>query len=196
MKSSKETFKKSPVVIIRKKAGTKNALSSPAQPPPRTRAATQTAAPAIAKSQHPAPQPSPTTAAVHLEPGPSKKRQEQQARRALLDTLRTLWPQAFPRDYHHVRPLALGISRDIAARLPEQPLQRISTTIGLFQMLTGPAYYQAILQGGPRYDLDGNPRGEVTPKEQEQAKGELAAFFARRKQRITAKPKSAENSAG
>jgi len=80
----------------------------------------------------------------------------------LLEILRDRWPQAFPRDSRQVRPLAIGIGKDIAAHLPEHSLRRISTTIGIFQHLTGPAYYRAVLQGGARYDLEGNPRGEVT----------------------------------
>jgi sRNA-binding protein len=50
----------------------------------------------------------------------------------------------------------------------------------------GPAYYRAILWGGPRYDLEGNPRGEVTPEEQAQARDELAAFYERRKRKRAA----------
>jgi len=46
-------------------------------------------------------------------------------------------------------------------------------------------YCRALLQGGPRYDLNGNPRGEVTPEEQERAKRDLAAFYERRKQKLT-----------
>jgi sRNA-binding protein len=95
--------------------------------------------------------------------------------------LRERWPQAFPRDYRQVRPLAIGINKDIAAHLPEQPLRRISFVIGIFQHLLGPAYYRAVIQGGPRYDLGGNPRGEVSLKEQEQARRDLHAFYERRK---------------
>jgi ProP effector len=95
--------------------------------------------------------------------------------------LRDRWPQVFPIDFQQVKPLALGIKRDIAVQLPQHSLLRISGAIGVFQRLMGPAYYRAILRGGPLYDLDGNPRGEVTPEEQEQAKRDLAAFFERRK---------------
>jgi sRNA-binding protein len=51
----------------------------------------------------------------------------------------------------------------------------------MFQCLMGPAYSRAVLQGGPRYDLDGNPRGEVTAKEREQAGRDLHAFYERKK---------------
>jgi sRNA-binding protein len=46
----------------------------------------------------------------------------------------------------------------------------------MFQHLMRPAYGRAVLQGGPRYDLNGQPRGEVTLKEQEHARRDLAAF--------------------
>jgi len=127
---------------------------------------------------------------VIAEPGPSKKAQEKQARRELLETLRERWPQTFPRDYRQVRPLAIGIRQDIASHLPEQPLSRIGAVIGLFQHLMGPAYYGAVLKGGPRYDLDGNPRGAVTAEDQDRAKSDLQAFYERRKERQ--KQRSAE----
>jgi sRNA-binding protein len=113
--------------------------------------------------------------------GPSKTQQEKQARRELLEVFCERWPQAFPRDFHQVKPLAIGIHKDIAARLPEQPLRRISAVIAIFQRLAGAAYYRAILRGGPRYALDGTSRGEVAPAEQEQAKRDLAAVYERRK---------------
>ncbi len=185
-----------PVVIVRKKTGKGSAPTGPTLPV--SLPAPKSAAPApfpeppvqsmpllLAHPQPPdPPDPPPLPAApATADTGPSKREQEKQARRELLDTLRARWPQAFPRDYRQVRPLALGISRDIAAHLPAQPLGRISNAIGIFQYLLGPAYFRAVLRGGPRYDLNGNPRGEVTPEEQARAKRALAAFFAGRKSR-------------
>jgi ProP effector len=72
--------------------------------------------------------------------------------------------------------------------LPEHPLRRISYTIGIFQFLTGPAYFRTVIQGGPRYDLEGNPRGEVTPQEQDQARRDLHAFYEQRKKSRAASP--------
>jgi sRNA-binding protein len=46
-----------------------------------------------------------------------------------------------------------------------------------------PAYWQALVRGGPRYDLDGHPQGEVTPEEQERARQLLAEYYARRQAR-------------
>jgi sRNA-binding protein len=38
-----------------------------------------------------------------------------------------------------------------------------------------PEYLAAVIAGGPRYDLHGNPRGEITSTQIEQAKAKLAA---------------------
>jgi sRNA-binding protein len=42
-------------------------------------------------------------------------------------------------------------------------------------------YLRMVIAGGPRYDLDGNPQGEVTPEEQERARSELVAWRAERR---------------
>ena len=198
-----------PVVIIRKK-GTKgttpSALPKPilqrsapgpkvvSPPTPPVQPVAQPIPPPT-YSQPAVPQPPPATAAV-TDTGPSKKEKEKKAQRELLEVLRERWPLAFPQDYRQIRPLAIGIKRDIVVHLPQYSLLRISAAIGLFQRLMGPAYYHVVLRGGPRYDLDGNPRGEVTPEEQEHAKRDLAAYQARRKQWLAAKQKVAESSVG
>ena len=114
--------------------------------------------------------------------GPNKKERERQAQRELLEVLRDRWPQAFPRDYCQLRPLAIGIRQDIAASLSEHPPGRIGAAIRMFQHQMMSAYLRVVLQGGPRYDLEGNPRGEVTPKEQDQARRDLQVFYEKRKQ--------------
>jgi ProP effector len=192
-----------PVVIVRRKVSKGTGPSAPAQPIPQRSAPAPKAAPAVTPPVPSVPEPVPSSTQARPSPlhpplaapavtetGPSKKEQEKQARRELLEVLRERWPQAFPRDFRQVRPLAIGINRDIAAYLPDQPLGRISIAIGIFQDLMGPAYYRAVLKGGPRYDLDGNPRGEVTPEEQERAKRDLDAFHARRKKWVQEKRKA------
>jgi ProP effector len=185
-KDSGKLPKEKPVVVIRRKAGTKSLSSHPTQPTPRASSSVAKAAapasPALhpAKPQQPVRQPSLPVPAIAAA-GPSKKKQEQQARRELLDIIRARWPKAFPLDFQQVKPLAIGIKQDIATQLPQQPLTRISVTIGIFEKLMGPVYYRAVLRGGPRYDLEGNPRGEVTSEEREKARQDLTAFFDRRK---------------
>jgi sRNA-binding protein len=79
-----------------------------------------------------------------------------------------------------VRPLATGIDRDLAAATV-QSRRHIRFAITWWQRVRGPAYWQALLRGGPRYDLVGQPRGAVTPAQQERARHELAAWQARRR---------------
>ena len=169
MKRSKATSNDRPVVIVRKKAVTKSSLSGaarlrPKPQSPMTKAAT----------------PASSTTPPMAKTGPNKKERERQAQRELLEVLRDRWPQAFPRDYRQLRPLAIGIRQEIAACLPEYPPGRIGAAIRMFQHQLRAAYLRVVLQGGPRYDLEGNPRGEVTPKEQAQARGELQAFYEKR----------------
>lgn len=113
--------------------------------------------------------------------GPNRRERERQASQQLLALFQERWPQVFPRDFRQVKPLAIGIHRDISAQLPEQLLFRISRTIALYQRRSGVAYLCAVLRGGPRYDLSGTPRGEVTAEEQAQAKRDLTALYERRK---------------
>jgi hypothetical protein len=172
-----------PVIVIRKK--TKRSPTGPTTATlglsaPAKRAGARTISPPPRKQQPPAPQPFPATPEGTAS-GPSKKERERQARRELLEIFCDRWPQAFPRDYRQVKPLALDIRQDLAASLPEQPSGRIGFVIGLYEQLMRPAYVRAVLQGGPRYDLEGKPRGEVTPKEKEHAGRELHTFYDRRK---------------
>ena len=207
MPPKKVTNTPTPVVIVRKKVAKGTGTSTPVQPTPQRavpapkpappvtppiQPEAQPTSPGTAQSQPPIPlQASPTP--VVTETGPSKKEKEKQARRELLEVMRERWPLAFPRDFHQVRPLAIGINKDIAVHLPEQPLGRISNAIGIFQYLLGPAYFRSVLRGGSRYDLDGNPRGEVTAEEQEQAQRDLTAYFERRKRWQQAKRKTHES---
>jgi sRNA-binding protein len=59
----------------------------------------------------------------------------------------------------------------------------VRDAIGIYRLLATPSYCRALLRGGPRYDLDGNPRGEVTAEDQERARQDLKAFYEGRKER-------------
>jgi len=166
VKSHQGTLKERPVVVVRKRAALRSPLSSPTRPGPQASSlGTKIAKPATAKLD------------------PNKKEREQQARRELLGVLVDHWPRAFPRDSRQVRPLAIGIRQDLASHLPEHPPGRIGFVIRMYQGLMGRAYLRAVLQGGSRYDLAGNPRGEVTATEKEHAGRELHAFYEQRKKR-------------
>jgi sRNA-binding protein len=69
-------------------------------------------------------------------------------------------------------------------RLGNYPQDRgtrpIRHTIAMFQRWTGAGYWLAIRKGGPRYDLEGNVRGEITPAEQARAEQDLTTIHERK----------------
>jgi sRNA-binding protein len=102
---------------------------------------------------------------------------------ALLQLLRTRWPQTFSAYPAAVQPLARGIAKDLVAQWPGYSRRQMSFALAWWQRQRRPAYWQALARGGPRYDLEGNPRGEVTPAEQAYARQLLAAYYAPRQAR-------------
>jgi len=89
-----------------------------------------------------------------------------------------------------VKPFALHLHQDIIQALPESKPYLIRRAIHFYQRGGKGAYWRAILKGGPRYTLDGTPKGEVTAEEQEHAKQELAAVAAWWKARRAGRPHS------
>jgi sRNA-binding protein len=114
---------------------------------------------------------------------PNHRQRDAQVQRELLEVLRTRWPVAFPQDPHLIRPLRRGVHQEIATHMPGTSLSLIKRTIVLFQRLSGSAYWRAVLNGGPRYALDGSPCGEVLPPEQEHARQTLALWKTQREAR-------------
>jgi sRNA-binding protein len=98
----------------------------------------------------------------------------------MLAEFRARWPRAFPQTIQAIKPLARGIHQEIAAAFPDVKQWRIKQAIARFQRGYDGAYWRAVVKGGSRYALDGSPSGEVTAKEQEQAKATLAAIEAQR----------------
>jgi ProP effector len=153
----------------------KRATSSPPQPS------------AAATLRHTASSPS-VSPPVEKTGQPNRRQRDAQAQRDLLATLRSRWPHVFPSDVRAMKPLAIGIHREIAAQLPGSPFWLIKCTIARFQRSAGGAYWQAVRQGGARYDLDGQPRGAVTLEEQEKAQQILNDLRAKKKQRRSEAP--------
>ncbi|WP_260524129.1 ProQ/FinO family protein [Serratia sp. PL7] len=88
------------------------------------------------------------------------------------------YPQVFNR--RKTRPMKVGIRADMladaAARcLPLTPKQISRAVAGLTKT---PIYLRAIVAGGPRYDLNGQPCGEVTTEQQENARRLLVTLKA------------------
>ena len=84
---------------------------------------------------------------------------------ALHALLMDRFPQAFPKDYDAILPLKLGIETDILLRLAEagEPVDPDLLRRVLANHTGRAGYLLALLHrpDGRRYDLDGNPAGEV-----------------------------------
>lgn len=196
-----------PKVIVRKKkssvAPTPTISSQPPskRPPAAVQPQQVEVRPLEVQPKASAPPPAPTPPAVpspvaadtaaQIPPRPNRKQREALARRALLAVLQERWPQAFPWDFGQRKPLALGIHQAVAAHYPEIPMWRIKQAIALFQNGGNGTYWQAVVQGGARYDLDGQPKGEVTKAEHEHAKRNLGVIVARRKAKSLAEQHAA-----
>jgi ProP effector len=95
----------------------------------------------------------------------------------------TRWPRSFPSYPDPVRPLVVGVVQVVAAHFPQVSKTLVRHAIALWKQQRMTPYSQALIAGGPRYDLDGNPQGEVSPEHQQRAREELAAWRARRQQK-------------
>ncbi|MBS1225526.1 MAG: hypothetical protein H6R24_2204, partial [Proteobacteria bacterium] len=72
------------------------------------------------------------------------------------------------------KPLKIGLGEELLALAGVHPaladLSRTPLRRALKVYTGAPAYRKALVRGGPRYDLDGQPTGEVTPEQQADAK--------------------------
>lgn len=71
-----------------------------------------------------------------------------------------------------VRPIKLRIQADIQARAPGVFSRRV-LSVFLSRHTTGNAYLKALVQAPHRFDLDGQPAGEIAPEHREAAREEL-----------------------
>jgi ProP effector len=203
---SQNSFTK-PVVVVRKRAGSKSAVPSAAKPAaPKTPLVTATTQ---ASQTHASPSASSSPTAPVNRPAPKSPPPEDPAvvaarRAARIATIQTVlkqlmdrWPQTFSAHPVPVRPLATGIGQIIAAQLPEVSKSVVHQAIAFWQRQRKTAYLQMLIAGGPRYDLDGNPHGEVTPEQQQQAREALVAWQANRQEKRRAasqQPRSSTSS--
>ena len=104
-----------------------------------------------------------------------QQRKNNSSRRRWLDRLAEQWPQAF--NLTNPRPLAVGIIDDITAVLSAAGAGGHGAVRYALKSYTGNIrYVRAVATGGPRYDLTGQPRGEVTPTERQHAAERLEAM--------------------
>src|SRR5262249_13826892 len=148
-KAGGNALKERPVMVVRRKTGNGNSPAGPTQPQPRQ-------ALPVAKTETPADPPQPLALPPQLEAAPqpqpngevalSKTAERKRRRNEVLEILRTRWPQTFPRDFRQVRPWAIGIAKDVARLLPEQPPLSVKDAIGIYRLLATPSYCRALLQ--------------------------------------------------
>ncbi|MGG2143437.1 ProQ/FINO family protein [Symbiopectobacterium sp. RP] len=103
----------------------------------------------------------------------AKKRAKklQQAQEAIASLI-AHWPQLFSLD--HPKPLKIGIADDILEdiRTRELDLSRAKVSAALMFYTQTLAYQKAVFSGGSRFDLNGQPSGEITPEQQTHASGQ------------------------
>ena len=91
-------------------------------------------------------------------------------RNALLDRLYAEFPV-----FSDYRPLAIGIHKALMERFPELDKGQVRSTLHVHTGTT--RYLKAIVEGAPRFDLDGNASGVVTAEQQAQAAATLRERF-------------------
>ena len=86
----------------------------------------------------------------------------------IIDRLVETFPACFSRSAP--KPLKIGLGEEVMALAGVHPaladLTRTRIRRALNVYTGAPAYRRALVKGGPRYDLDGQPAGEVTPDQQ------------------------------
>ena len=112
-----------------------------------------------------------------------------------LTVLREKWPLAFPVQHHDVRPLVLGVARQIAATMGWS-LPYTLGVLGRWKM--APAYCRAVLSYDQRIALDGTSAEPVDAEAKELAAKQLAKLEARHAAKkaaasTKAKPQPAEH---
>ena len=90
----------------------------------------------------------------------------------IIDRLIEAFPACFSRSAP--QPLKIGLGEELLALAGVHPaltdLSRTQLRRAIKVYTGSPAYRKALARGGPRYDLDGQPAGEVTPEQQADAK--------------------------
>ncbi|TBN98611.1 proQ/FINO family protein [Salmonella enterica subsp. salamae serovar 13,22:z:-] len=107
------------------------------------------------------------------------KRQRKNRRR--VNRLIELWPGLFSRKAP--KPLKVGIFDDLIQDIAVRELTfgpgALRATLASYAQ--SPRYYRALMAGGVRYDLKGQPCGEVAPQEQQDAETRLLALNEKRR---------------
>ncbi|MEB1054668.1 ProQ/FinO family protein [Citrobacter portucalensis] len=113
--------------------------------------------------------------AAHASAGAATGTKSSRHNRKKLELLVTHWPAAFSLDAP--RPLAIGTAELIAADIRARGITGAGKIRAAVAMYTRRAIYlKALISGGARYNLAGEPVGEVTPEQQQIARENLSAM--------------------
>lgn len=86
----------------------------------------------------------------------------------IIDRLCNAFPDCFNR--LAPKPLKIGLGGELLALVGQHPaltdVTRTQVRRAIKFYIGAPAYRKALKRGGPRYDLTGQPAGEVTPEQQ------------------------------
>lgn len=88
------------------------------------------------------------------------------------------------------RPLAIGIHKVIKERLPEIDAAQLRAALKSHTAST--KYLKAVANGVTRFDLDGNPAGEITAEQRQQALDGLKERFRKGAERKRAEEQQKE----
>lgn len=124
---------------------------------------------------------------ISMATTPNQKRRRAQRTQAFVETLTQRFPACFTRNRDNVRPLAIGIEKAIRSRLEKddatEPVPGWLIRQALARYTRTPAYLAAVMAGGDRIDLDGNPVEPVTEAAIEHASARRAEQKARAAER-------------
>lgn len=108
------------------------------------------------------------TTLAERQPLNRHQRKKRKNRRRWLERLIEMWPQAF--DLKNPRPLAVGIIDAIAAKLTTAGAGgHGAVRFAMKSYTSNIRYIRALAAGGPRYNLHGEPEGEVTTEQRQRA---------------------------
>lgn len=109
------------------------------------------------------------------EPPKPVSKEERAAKRAAehaqaRDELIKLWPNLFSKD--NPKPLKVHISKDLFAARKRDSLEisKRQISIGLMVYTQNEAYQRMLFEVGPRFDINGQPCGEVTEEQAARAR--------------------------
>lgn len=113
--------------------------------------------------------------AAHAGAGAAAGTKRSRYNRKKLELLLTHWPALFSLDAP--RPLVVGAAELIAADMCARDITgggRIRAAVAMYTRRT--SYLKALAAGGPRFNLAGEPTGEVTVEQQQRALETLTAM--------------------